>query len=378
MKKKSFNALPWTMYVLMVVCVCMLLSGGSCAFTSEGLSVISGDYTSPTLNHFTLESATDGFIQFSHEVEFPVLEYYLLESADEQTIASFSNDVRSSAQFIGPISAKRQPERTDEETASYTLEFPYETQAHLQYILSGTVKDTIGSTLSFTISFTGYNARVPKMIFSEISTEYSKPRTEFVEFYVLEDGNLAGIILHSASDGVDKDYTFPSVEVKKGEYIVLHMRTVEEGAVNELEDDITLSTTKQSSQKGRDLWIEGTETRLSKNDVLLLRERVNGSLLDAIAYLDGAKDDWPKDALVSYIQEAADSSLWEGGKDVANAANIEYITGTRTFCRQNILEIQQSFDLGNRTITNSKNDWIVVATSNASPGSANSSKAHVN
>ncbi len=374
MRKRFLASVPWFLYITMVCVTCIILSAGSCTFTSEGLSIISGDYTSPTLEHFLIEDETKAVIQFSHKVSFPKLDYYVLNNASEIQGAVQQSDTL----HIGSVSVEGIGETTmflndNKSVFSYILNFPIKTEAHLQYILSGIVKDEVGSTLSFTLSFSGYNSRVPRIIFSEICTEYSKPRTEFVEFYVLEDGNLAGVMLQSASDGIPKDYTFPSVEVKKGEYVVLHMRTLEEGAVNELESDLSLSNTKQSSSTGRDLWIAGAETRLPKNDVLLLRSRQNGSLLDAVAYTDGTKEDWPKDSMLEYITEASLSNLWQGGTDVLLAANIEKTTATRTFCRQNVREIASWFDKGENHWINSKDDWIIVDTSNLTPGSENSS-----
>ncbi len=383
MKKNTKMMIPWLMYAFLVGLVCFILSAGSCSFTSEGITMLSGDYESPTLETFILKDPQKAMITFSTDVSFPLLEYYVLEKNLSNDVTTTDNQEAFStenANLLGTVIADETNSENEAhsqlDVKTYTLSFPYETSADLQYILSGTVKDSIGSTLSFALGFSGYNSRVPKIIFSEISTEYSKPRTEFVEFYVLEDGNLAGILLHSANDGVEKDYIFPSVEVAKGEYIVLHMRTVEEGAVNELGDNISLSNTKQSSTTGRDLWIPGTETRFSKNDVLLLRERLNGTLLDAVAYTDGLKSEWPKDLMQTYIQEATDANLWEGGADIALAANIEFITGTRTFSRQNILEIRTLFDQGQTHFPNSKDDWIIVATSNLSPGKENSRNAY--
>ncbi len=381
MKKYSITPIPVLLSSVFVSLMCFLLSVGSCTFTSSGIAMISGDYVAPSLGIFTLKSEDSAIITFSQEVDFSQLEYYVISSKSSDSNGQDSLKETLSlqkAQLIGSVSAEKQVQDSSEnQSLRYLLKFPEETSADKSYILSGVVKDYIGNTLSFTLGFSGYNSRVPQMIFSEISTEYADTRTEFIEFYVLEDGNLAGIILHSASDGVEKDVVFPSVEVKKGEYIVLHMRTVEEGAKNELGDNLSLSISRQSSSEGRDLWIEGKETRISRNDVLLLRRRLNGTLLDALAYTEGIKPEWPKDAMLAYIQEATEANLWEGGVEVSLAASTEGIAGTRTLSRQNIPEIALMFDNGENHFVNSKDDWIIVARSNLTPGKENSSKAHV-
>ncbi len=372
--------MPWIAYVCIVLTVCFFISAGSCTFTTQGLIMLSGDYTSPTLEDFVVTSEEQALLSVSREVTFSELRYYELSSdvSLEKTIIdneSMTNE-QLGAKLVGEISIEKIDKdytREDETgTIEYSLTFPEKTQIQLQYIVSGIIKDTIGNTLSFSLGFSGYNARVPHVIFSEVSTEYSKPRTEFIEFFVLEDGNLAGMVLQSATDGYEKDYVFPFVEVKRGDYVVLHMRTVEEGAVNELGDDITLSQTKQSSLEGRDLWISGTDTRLSKNDVLILRERESGAILDAIAYTDGIKTQWPKPIQFTFAQLASNETTWKGGVDVGQAINIEYITGTRTLCRQNISETLLEFTQYNTIAENSKANWIIVATSNASPGRENS------
>ncbi len=382
MKKNVRRHLPFVMYLLLVSIVCLSLSIGSCAFTSEAVTMITGDYVSPRLDTFMLSGENSAQINFTHDVTFPLLEYYDLGTytgENNNFISEIEDGTYTGARLLGNVSFEKETEgfRASDELHTYRLTFPYKTEAQLQYILLGTVKDSIGSTLTFTIGFSGYNARVPHVLISEVSTEYSKPRTEFVELYILEDGNLAGIILESASDGIEKNYIFPAVEVKKGEYVVVHMRTIEEGAVNELGSDTSLSVSKQSSIEGRDLWISSTDTRLSKNDVLLLRKRLNGELLDALVYTDGVKDSWPKDEMFTYVQEAVESNVWQGGLESSSAINIEKITSTRTLSRQNIQEIAVEFDSGKRIFENSKENWIIVASSNASPGKDNSTNPYV-
>ncbi len=367
MIKNQKRWIPLIMYVVIVLITILLLTAGSCAFSTDGLVLITGDYSSPKLEDFTLQNEQNASISFSHTVSFPVLEYY--------EVPFNEGDENAEAIFLGEVRQCSSEEK--EGVYKYHLDFPEKLSASKKYILSGTVKDDIGSTLSFTVGYSGYNSRVPKMIFSEISTEYSNPRTEFIEFYILEDGNLAGVLLQSAHDGPQKDYTFPSVEVKKGDYVVLHMRTVEETAVNELDENLALSVSKQSNPESRDLWISGKETRLSQNDVLILRERFNGSIIDSVAYRDGEKSTWAKSSCELFIQEAVTSFSWQGSVAVNDAIDIQYITGTRTLCRQNISEIITLFDNGIEDFPNSKENWIIVATSNVSPGEKNSETAYV-
>ena len=84
----------------------------------------------------------------------------------------------------------------------------------------------------FTVAFTGFNPKVPSLLITEVQIKYTKAklksgdeyRSEFVEILALEDGNLAGLRLISASDGEKKAYNFPGIEVHKDEVILLHLR----------------------------------------------------------------------------------------------------------------------------------------------------------
>jgi len=373
MKRKYFSKLfPWTVYMVMVVTVCLITSAASCTFSPDGFTMISGDYTSPTLEHFTMSDEMSATINFSHEVSFPRLEYYKLPQNAPSSAAT-------QAELVGNVFAEQVTDssQSDDTATRYTLNFPNNTDPGMQYILSGTVKDATGSTLTFDIGFTGYNSRVPHIVFSEINTEHSKPRTEFVEFYVLEDGNLGGMILQSGGDGIEKDYIFPAIEVNAGEYLVLHMRSIEEGLVNETGDDLSLSAGKHASAEGRDLWIPGAETRLSTIDVLVLRKRLNGPLIDAVLYARSERKAWTKDLMSTYAREAYDAQIWVDGSEITAAASTDNSTATRTLSRQNIANIAASFEPGATPIANRADDWIIVASSNTSPGKANSSKPYV-
>lgn len=364
MKKIVSKFMPICISILLVIISVLVLSAGSCAFTTEGITLLTGDYSAPKLTDFTLKSENTASISFSDNVSFPSLEYY-----------SVAENTGEDAVLLGEV--MQISSIANENEIEYSLEFPKDLSASTKYILSGTVKDEIGSTLSFTVGYKGYNSRVPKMIFSEINTEYSKKKTEFIEFYILEDGNLAGVLLQSASDGSEKDYYFPSVEVKKGDYVVLHMRTVEDTAVSELSENVSLSISVHSNALSRDIFIPGKETRLSNNDVLILRKRLNGDIIDSVAYRDGEKTKWAKNECVVFLQEAVESQKWGGTIDIQDAIDIQNITGTRTLCRQNINEIVELYNNGISDYPNTKDNWIIVATSNLSPGKENSTKEHV-
>ena len=96
-------------------------------------------------------------------------------------------------------------------------------------------EDKHGNSLKFALRFKAYNGRVPKIVINEIRNSYQrtlsgtdyKYKFEFVEFYAVTDGNLSGLEFQNASDDKFPKYEFPPVEVKAGDYIVLHLRMLE-------------------------------------------------------------------------------------------------------------------------------------------------------
>ena len=96
-------------------------------------------------------------------------------------------------------------------------------------VFSASVADSNGNSLSFSVPVTAFNDRVPKLRINEIRTVYSKPKVEYIELYALSDGNLSGVQVSCAMNTANPAYEFPAAEVRAGDYIVYHLRSVEEG-----------------------------------------------------------------------------------------------------------------------------------------------------
>ncbi|MDR2535784.1 MAG: hypothetical protein LBD29_07105, partial [Treponema sp.] len=96
------------------------------------------------------------------------------------------------------------------------------------------VEDTRKNTLNVLVPFRTRNDRLPAFVITELRTEYSKPKAEFIEIKTLSAGNLGALRLFIASNGLTIPvFEFPPAEVRAGEYIVIHLRSIEEGLVNE-------------------------------------------------------------------------------------------------------------------------------------------------
>jgi len=106
----------------------------------------------------------------------------------------------------------------------------------------------------------GPNIIIPEILINELRTEYSSSakHAEFIEFKVKTAGNLQGIKLYIMWDA-KKPYIFPlpSIEVKAGEYITYHLRTLESENVDELGENLSISGGTDSCPTARDLWISG-------------------------------------------------------------------------------------------------------------------------
>ena len=225
--------------------------------------------------------------------------------------------------------------------------------------LSAVVADARGNTLSFASPFVGFNDRVPRLRLSEVRMDYSKPKVEYLEMVALTAGNLGGVQIVNSANADATIREFPPVEVREGEFVVWHFRSVEEGLVNELKG-LDESGGTNSSPQARDFWDDQARSPFKKTNVVLLRERSGGAILDALLCAEEGKDDWPSDALKDAAREAAQAGAWKPGPLVSDAARAVGMSPTRTLARDSVL-----------TDTDTAADWIVCATGKCSPGLPN-------
>jgi hypothetical protein len=225
--------------------------------------------------------------------------------------------------------------------------------------LSAVVSDAKGNTLSFASPFVGFNDRVPRLRLSEVRMDYSKPKVEYLEMVALTAGNLGGVQIVNSANADATVREFPPVEVREGEFIVWHFRSVEEGLVNELEA-LDESGGTNASPLARDFWDDQARSPFKKTNVVFLRERAGGAILDALLCAEEGKADWPTDALGEAALEAVRAGVWKPGAGVSDAARAVGMSPTRTLARDSAL-----------TDTDTAADWIVCATGKCSPGLPN-------
>jgi len=232
-------------------------------------------------------------------------------------------------------------------------------------------EDEKKNTINVLVSFRSRNNRIPSLVINELRTENSKPKAEFIELKIMSDGNLGTVRVFIASNNKEPMvYEFLPVEVKNGEYVVIHLRTTEDGCVDEYGSDLAASRGTNSSTTARDIWLPGNVKLLRKTDVVYLLDQ-DDRVLDAVMLSEAADAWWSKD----YFAEAADflfsQGAWKskngGICGPADAVISAGTTNTRTICRD-------------ETTDNSKTaaDWYITATSSATPGGVNSVKRHSN
>ncbi len=314
--------------------ILIIFSGISCTLTPEGISILSGNYESPKFLELKVNSENSLQLLFSTSINLENLKIYPLDESQEIQVES--KDLGEGLWQINSVT---------------------DFDCRKTYLIEGYVLDERGNSLYFKDSFTGFNGRVPKVVINEIRTEYSKPKVEFIELKVLSDGNLGGMELITASDGSENSYVIPSVEVKSGDYVVIHYRNIEEGCIDELENDKELSTATESSS-ARDLWIENSSARIAKSDVIILKERIQGNIADGIIFTESSFSAWKTDYMAECAEVLISSEVWSGESVISDG-----LTTTRTLSRQNL--------------NKDKSAWIVVGTSQATPGKENSSLVYV-
>jgi hypothetical protein len=208
------------------------------------------------------------------------------------------------------------------------------------------------------------------MFINEVRTEYSKPKSEFIEFKTAEAGNIGALRLFIAGNSKNPlVYEFPSIEVGANEYITLHLRTLEDGCRDELGSDLTESGGTDSSPSARDLWIPGAVKLLRKTDIVYLLDQ-DDEVVDALMFSENADPWWNKD----YFAEAAEflhsKGAWKSpdGKVCGppDAFRSTGTTNTRTICRDETLEMRSG----------SAADWYITVTSGATPGRPNNPKRY--
>lgn len=363
MKKKLFSyflksLVPAVAIVLLFFITFNLLG---CPSTFSGLNILTGDFTVPKIQSFALKDERSLSMEFSKEINVQELSV-VCRDGDELEAVDCSFEV-------------------DEEGKLY-VSFGEDLQVGKNYQIDGTVADLRNNGLSFSIPFKGYNSRIPRMIISEVRNAYGSSsinkvkhyKTEFVELFVLSDGNLSGVQIVSSSDGMAKSYTCPPVEVKAGTYVTVHMRAipqdriVDEKLVSETEGNLSASYSLDTTNSALDLWSENQEAVFAATDIISVMNTQDNVPIDALCYCVEGKN---LDAYKDFVNLLEEKGLWQG--EAFDATKISSSATTKSISRQNVAAIYGDFKAGlydESSICSKKEDWIVAK--GATPGAKNS------
>jgi len=309
----------------------------SCSLDPEAVKIWGGDVTVPTLLSLETVSESDIVAKFSQAVS--VVDAAVTVSRDGSTLAARWAPLSDGKSFVFTVSGTP--------------------GIGMRAMLTGSVSDGRGDTLAFSVPYTGFNTRVPELRINEIRTSYSKPKVEFIELYAVKGGNLGGVEIRYVGNEDNPAYEFPPAEVKAGEYIVYHLRTVEEGLVDEV-DSMSASAGVETRSDARDFWNNLTRSPLKGDNVILLRERKGGRIMDAVLSASAKLTDWPTDSLRAAAAEAVAAGAWKPGALASDAVPSDGMTPTRTLGRD-----ERSTDSGFAA------DWALCPKSKCSPGGVN-------
>jgi hypothetical protein len=233
------------------------------------------------------------------------------------------------------------------------------------------VEDGDRNTLNVLVSFRSRNERLPPFLITEIRTEAAKPKGEFVELKMLGDGNLCALQMFVATDNMETpSFEFPSIEVKKGDYAVVHLRTYEENAVNETSGNKAESKAKDSSDTAWDLWLPSSGERLRKTDAVFFKDQ-DDNVVDAVVF--SADGTWGTKTSGNMERAAVllgEQGAWLFGSEDVPAPSGAFSSGdttsTRTICRDEaVLD------------SNTADDWYITVSSGATPGKPNNKGRYV-
>jgi hypothetical protein len=282
---------------------------------------------------------------------------------------------------VGVVSLNFDPpaavESIDEgETVTVTLSEPL--KGGERFVADLLVEDGRRNTLNVLIPFRARNERIPEILITELRTEVSKLKVEFVELKTLSAGNLGALRLFVATNSMDIPiFEFPPVEVAEGEYLVVHLRSAEAGIVNELGEDRGESGGTETSPEARDFWVPEATERFRKTDAVYLMDQ-DDRIIDGVIFSETADIWWTKEILAASAELLGAQDAWiplsaaggsgdesPAGQAVAvpgpaDAVDSSKTTNTRSICRDETVPD-----------SNSAADWYITVTSGATPGNTN-------
>jgi len=215
------------------------------------------------------------------------------------------------------------------------------------------------------------SSQLPSILINELFTEYRGTDliAEYIEFKMLSAGNLEGLQVFVVSNtAIPFVYEFLPVLVNEGDYVTLHLRTLEESCVDEYGENLSESGGLHSSPTARDFWVPGDNKYLGKTGAVYIMDQ-NDNVLDAVMF---AEDTIPARSLAPFnaaLEFLYTHGVWTaaggtkpGHEDAVKSSSIGS-SFTRSISRD-------------ETVPNSNTaaDWYVTGNSGKSPGEKNDTR----
>ena len=324
----------------------------SCKITEQGVKILGGDYVPPVLNDYVVVDENTLKLEFSEKVNITgFVTAIVVDDQFDSEEHSFTFDLSPALERVsGVYGAVSCSVDTDETGTIVTVTFNDQMEIGQEYEFYAEVRDEVGNSLTLAVPFAGYNSRVPELLITELQTESVGQRNsektagiyrnEFVEILALKGGNLAGLELCSGYDGETKKFVFPPIDVETGEVFLVHMRNRGNGCISETGDNLSLAYSSYAKDGVRDLWTDIESTALgNKTDVVIIRNRANKKLLDAVMFRAPEVEAWTK-TMPDYATLIDESGIYESG-DIENAFVTEGLSATKTLGRTDAVLLQQ-------------------------------------
>jgi hypothetical protein len=236
-------------------------------------------------------------------------------------------------------------------------------------------EDEKKNTINVLVSFRARNDRMPELVINEICTETATAaagkKEEFIEFKTKSAGNLGAmrVVVNGNSTAAKQTvYEFSPVEVKKNEYITLHLRTYNQSSKDEYTDNLDESTGVTASPTGRDFWIPGETKLLHKTAMIYVLDQ-DDRVIDAVILSENPDNWWIKDYFAETAEFLFNKEAWKSADGEVcspqDAVASGKATNTRTICRDETVEN-----------TKTSADWYITDTSCATPGKPNNPKRY--
>jgi len=195
---------------------------------------------------------------------------------------------------------------------------------------------------------------------NELKTEFSSAMksAEYIEFRAIKGGSLEGLYLYIMINAQDTFvYIFPEIDVETGEYITLHLRTLDKNNCwDELRDDLTLSGGMDACPTARDLWVSGNDKLLDKSSIVYLQDYY-GKIMDAVVMKETQGEKWNNNQ-ANFAERIYKAGMWLSVDAVTTSA-----IGLSPYKSISRYE--------NRENTHSAKDWYITAAGYLTPGTPN-------